>query len=229
MKKNLILLLTFALATSSFALYGNSQINERFLFNDFDDGIVYFDTGHVTKAKLNYGTVSQLFYFVDKDSSVLVLKNISEITAIVIADHTFEKVKGGKFYEKIPIGNNFLYVNWKNKLISAKIGAYGTENSIAPIDNYYTLSAGSANYINALKFQENVKVLPANRYYIKEKGKFRSFSSFKELARIFKVSVKIMDRFVKYEKLNFNNVEDVEKAFMFAIKLVPKKYLLQQL
>lgn len=211
------------LAVLTFApIYGqeeNMNINEIFLFEYFENGVVHFKSGHTAKAKLNYGTVRQQMYFKDKESSILVLANVSDILTVNIGDRVFEHWKRGQFYEKIPTGNGFMYIDWKIKIISAKVGAYGGEDHTSAITNLGSF-IGKDNQLNALNINENVKTISSNRYYVKVKGKLKEFSNFKGLAKIFKFDNNKMNEFVEKEKLNFTKVDDIKKGVAYVLNSI---------
>lgn len=217
MRKCLILLLICLLPLAYVsAQTSNSDVNEIFLLKDFENGVVNFKSGHSTKAKLNYGTIGQRMYFMDNESSVLVLTNTEDISTVNIAGRLFEHSKNGQFYEKIPIGDSYMYIDWKIKVITAKIGAYGTKDNTSAIAN---LSSFGSDYgrIYIFEIPEKIKTISSNSYLIKVNGKFKKFYSFKELAKILKLEKGVMDSYIKQENLDFKNIEDIKKGVEFAM------------
>jgi hypothetical protein len=216
MKKRLFILLVFL----PFLGLSAQQVFHSFLFDTFLDGKVIYVNGGERTAKLNYDKVSEraLFMLSDADSTILELANTSEIVKLNIANRTFEHIKNGLFYEKTEAGQGSLYVRWKSTVVSkGKAGGYGTSSATGAIDNVnQTMSRGG---LYNLKPSEEFALNSHNAYYLKINGKFRRFGSFKSLSKLFKNREKEIEAYVKMEKPDFDNPEDIKKIVEYCYKI----------
>lgn len=217
MKKIVILFLGLLSFVSLSAQKDLDDVTEVFVFNEFMDGVAHFKDGTKGKSKMNYGTYTEKFYFLE-DRTVMELANTDEISSVTLGQYVFEPVKSGMFYEKVEAGKGNLYIRWKTRINSiGKVGAYGIENRSGGVLSINRLRNPSRT--DGLKINERVAELNQNMYYLKIKGKFKKISSFKDLAKMFGDHKDDIISYVEGNKLEFRNVDDVLKATTYAFGL----------
>lgn len=204
----------------TFAQKDMYEMKEIFLFDSFQDGVINFIISPSTKAKINYGTVSEKIYFLDKDSTILELTNFRGVSTVQIADRTFEHIKEGILYEKIVAGDFSFYIRWRTKYrLGAKTGAYGMQTETSSITNYSSIYGQHSGETYHLKTNQQVKTSKNNEYYVKLNGKFKKFNSLNALAKLFKAHQDTIRKYIETEKLKFENIEDIQKAVAYAASL----------
>lgn len=213
MKKVLILLLFYI----PLALIAQDVEERAFLLDKFEKGKVIYKKGGTSSSDFNYDIINEEVLFTDDNSEYLKLLNPSIVATVVIGDRHFEHIRNGLLYEKIEAGDDFLYVRWKSRVISeGKTGLYGTKATSAATQS---ITAGTNAYSTAeFKVVDNRKLVSDNRYYLKQKNKFKEFNSFKALAKLFKENQGAILEYVNSEKLDFQKIDDVKKAVAFCFQ-----------
>ena len=87
MKKCLLL---FYWACTVCMLYAQDKNTSSFLFDDFQEAVVYFKNGSQFREKMNYNILANKFYFVDRvDNKVKALSNPQDIQVIKFGNRVF--------------------------------------------------------------------------------------------------------------------------------------------
>lgn len=202
----------------SFLSLSAQQEYYKFLLDNFGKGKIVYTNSGTREAILNYETVSENMLFMLQDSTIWELAEPEKIALIYIGDRVFEYVNKGIFYERIKIGNEFMYVRWKSSVISrGKEIGYGMVSATGAVDIADQAFGGGT--LSELKSTEKFEAVSRNMYYLKIKNKFKSFNSFNALAKLFKKHETEIKRYVETENLNFNEVKDIEKTVNYAYKL----------
>lgn len=109
MKKCLLL---FYWACTVCMLYAQDKNTSSFLFDDFQEAVVYFKNGSQFREKMNYNILANKFYFVDRvDNKVKALSNPQDIQVIKFSNRVFY-TEGNNGIEILPT-NPVLYVHTK--------------------------------------------------------------------------------------------------------------------
>lgn len=190
----------------------------KFLFDNFEKGKIVYTNSENRNTTLNYETITEKMYFMLQDSTIWELGQPEKIALIYIGDRAFERIDKGIFYERIKTGNEYMYVRWKTNVVSTgKEGGYGIKSGTGAIENInQTYGKGS---VYKLSTAEDFKTVPHNFYYLKIKNKFKYFTSFNALAKLFKKHEAQIKAYAKTEDLNFKDFKDIEKAVTYAYKL----------
>ncbi|MDU1890365.1 MAG: hypothetical protein E6767_06705 [Dysgonomonas sp.] len=215
MKKSLSFILLSILSLFSLSA---QQEYYKFLFDHFQKGKIVYTNSESRETKLNYETITEKIYFMLQDSTIWELAQPEKIALVYINDRAFEYINKGVFYERIKAGSGFLYVRWKSNVVSTgKEGGYGIKSNTGAIENInQTYGKGS---IYGLKAAEDFKTVSRNMYYLKNKNKFKYFTSFNALAKQFKKHEATIKAYIKTEDLDFKKLKDIEKAVAYAYQL----------
>lgn len=200
-------------------VYAQSKEYRGFLLDKFENGkAVYKKDNQVTESLFNYETITEKMIFMLPDSTMLELARPDIISAVIIGSRVFEHVGYGIFYEKVNVGDDFLYIRWKTSVKSkGKSAGYGIVTGTGRVDDaiQYTTSTSG---VHELKSSEKFSVDADNGYYLKIKNKFKRFDSFDSLAKMFKGNDAEIKEYVKAENLSFKNIEDIKKAVAYVQK-----------
>lgn len=210
--KNVYLILSVFLFFSLHSFAQSEDQDPRFLFNKFEKGKVVFKKGGASLSMLNYNLLLSKFVFLSEDKAIMELGNPSLVSYIDINGRIFEQVKDSEFYEKMKAdsANLHLYVKWSSSLMSQnKKSGYGvnpnaSSNSSSDVD-YDGHSFKS-------KVNKDIVLNAKNSFFIKLDGKFQKFNSADSLAKLFKSNETEIKKYLKDQKLNFKDIDDIKKA-----------------
>ncbi len=185
------------------------------IFSDFTEGVVYFKDGTRTAAFLNYDTYEEEMIF-KNGNEVLALASPELIASIKIEDRIFEWLEGDVFLERLDSTPVLIYKRNRNQLISkgkgTAFGGVSNTSSVQPVNN---LPRGYDKQTSELTINEDFELKPDNLYYAKEKTSFRSLTSQNEFCKVFGGNKKEVAKFIKTEKLNMQDLNDVIKIIEY--------------
>jgi hypothetical protein len=209
--------LLFLLLLFPASLVAQEEGNNGYLFPDFMQGSVLFKNGGAEPAMLNYNYVTKLMLLKDSKDQILEFSDLSSITAIKIENRVFIKGNNNVFYEQVPAGNGYYYLQWFGKIVSQeKAGAYGTYSSTSAVTTYSTLNAD--NRVIQLKPGERVETKKNCKFYLKVKDRFMLFDSARTLGKLFKGHEAEIKEFAAEQKIDFSNASDIERIVVFCEK-----------
>lgn len=178
----------------------------QFLFPEFIKGEVRLKNGKSQFAQLNYNTISEKIVFTQNDK-IFDLVNIENVDTVYILRSKF--VPYSTFCYEILLNEKIpLYVEHKGKLLSpGRPGPYGTTSQVSS-STYMTSTQLQSGYYNfKLPEDYDVKVEPV--FWTKIDTALYSFSSAKQLLKIFPESQEMLKRFIRQDRITFDNIQDV--------------------
>lgn len=200
------------------AMVAQEGMDRALLLENFERGKVYYKKGGQSSSSFNYDILNEELLFKQSNSEYLKLAEPNTVALVEIGNRTFEHIKDGLLYEKIPAGDDFLFVRWKSRAISeGKTGLYGTKSTTTSSQSI----SRSNNYGSVYDFTivDNTKLIADNKYYVKIKNKFKQFNSFNALAKLFDKNKQTIEDYIKTENLNFDKQEDIIKAVKYCFSL----------
>lgn len=218
--KYLLLSLFFSLFLVSLKL--QAQEDNVYIFDEFKNGKVVYKNGAVVYAKLNYDPLNQRMLFLSpSDNSLLEIVNPSDISYINIEGRMFEQIKGNLFYERINYNDLILYIQWRSKAISeGKPSGYGTTSTTSAITSVSVINKEGRTI--PLNVSEKFNYKPDNFYYVKINNTQKRFSTPDSLAKLFKAHKKEIKKYIKENKLDFDNPEDIKSAVEYCSQYAGK-------
>lgn len=218
--KYLILSLFFSLFFVSLEL--QAQEDNLYIFDEFKNGKAVYKNGAVVYAKLNYDPLNQRMLFLSpSDNALLEIVNPSDISYINIEGRMFEQIKGNLFYERINYNNFIFYIQWRCKAVSeGKPSGYGMTSTTSAITSVSVINKEGRTI--PLNVSEKFNYKPDNFYYIKINNKQKRFSSPDSLAKLFKVHKEEIKKYIKENKLDFDNPEDIKSAVEYCSQYTVK-------
>ncbi len=211
--KKIILCLNFLLLIGYVQAQRTSV--EDLLFPKYTEGIAILQDGTKVAGLYNYSTIQRQIQYLE-NNNVLTFKNPSEVISITIGDRVFENALNNRFLERIPIGDGFYYIDWGAKWISVgkSIGSSGARSHSHSTTSYRPSDTGTATSARYTQ-EEGMTTIHECFYYIKKgDNSFKRFSSAASLAKAIGCCKKELKQFVKTEKIDFKNPDDVQRMMM---------------
>ena len=220
--KNKYLLLSLFFSLFFVSLELQAQEDNVYIFDEFKNGKAVYKKGAVVYAKLNYDPLNQRMLFLSpSDNTLLEIVNPSDISYINIEGRMFEQIKGNLFYERINYNNFIFYIQWRYKAVSeGKPSGYGTTSTTSAITSVSVINKEGRTI--PLNVSEKFNYKPDNFYYIKINNTQKRFSSPDSLAKLFKVHKEEIKKYIKENKLDFDNPEDIKSAVEYCSQYTVK-------
>lgn len=205
------------MAQNAEIIHPGDNLSDHFTyrFPSFADARILFKNGTVNVAKMNFNTFLCKMQFVDPKGDTLVLSKPEEIDSINLNGHSFFYDKG--YYEIIAQSDSVtLVVLSKVNVDAIVIGALGVRTrtaAVASFDSYITPSGWT-------KFEgkDDISVEKETTYFLIGKNGINVIASKSGFLKIFAADKKNFDSFLKANKINFNNRDDLEKLFVFCAR-----------
>ena len=220
--KNKYLLLSLFFSLFFVSLELQAQEDNVYIFDEFKNGKAVYKNGAVVYAKLNYDPLNQRMLFLSpSDNALLEIVNPSDISYINIEGRMFEQIKGNLFYERINYNNFIFYIQWRYKAVSeGKPSGYGMTSTTSAITSVSVINKEGRTI--PLNVSEKFNYKPDNFYYIKINNTQKRFSSPDSLAKLFKVHKEEIKKYIKENKLDFDNPEDIKSAVEYCSQYTVK-------
>ncbi|WP_303893995.1 hypothetical protein [Dysgonomonas mossii] len=220
--KNKYLLLSLFFSLFFVSLELQAQEDNVYIFDEFKNGKAVYKNGAVVYAKLNYDPLNQRMLFLSpSDNALLEIVNPSDISYINIDGRMFEQIKGNLFYERINYNNFIFYIQWRYKAVSeGKPSGYGTTSTTSAITSVSVINKEGRTI--PLNVSEKFNYKPDNFYYIKINNTQKRFSSRDSLAKLFKAHKEEIKKYIKENKLDFDNPEDIKSAVEYCSQYTVK-------
>jgi hypothetical protein len=178
-------------------------------------GKVLYRNGTETEALLNYNYLSGDIQFIGprNDTLVIAKEQLADIKTIMINGHTY-------FYQQ-----SYLEQVWENplgKLLKRqmylvvnrqKIGAYGQPTSLSAIFSYSNVIDRSGGVSQKLKVNENITLSLQTEYFIGDKNDNFLPATKKDIMRMYSSKKRQIEDYLKQNKVDFKNLEDLTKLF----------------
>jgi len=221
--KTIRLLFFFYILCCFNPLLAQDEIGNGFLFPTFEKGTVIFRNGSQIAASLNYSMLQQEMLFQD-NNEIMALANTSEILAVKINERRFVPVSSkGIFYEEIPAGNGYYFIQHKAIMLSeGKAAAYGGYSQTSSTTSYGTYNSGSTGTLYKLKIDEKFRLKIDNFYYMQSGKSYKKFNSAKALGKLFKGQELKIEEFSKEQSISFSKIDDITKVVEYGFSLVKK-------
>lgn len=192
-------------------LQPGNEIN-HYIFPSFIEGTVKQKSGEVIKALLNYNTLTEEMIF-DQAGQKLALDKIENIDTVYIQNRKF--IPFGKvFYERATNTPNALFIQHKSQFIPpGNNTGFGTSQTSA-ISNMTDLKSLGLAY--KLKLPDDFKIISKTIYWLKKNNNSYIIKTEKNLQDLFPEKADAIKKYVKDNKINFKNPDDLIKVVTFS-------------
>ena len=184
-----------------------------FFYQHFTSGKVFLRDGTKSEAKLNYNRLVDEMHFIDPKGDTLALADEKNIKYIIIDNDTFY-YDGG--YVRVLSTGNFVKIAIKQVWMisdTRQIGAYNTTNSSVSIVSHTSYNEGGRLY--DLTVNADVILKKVEQYYFGDNYNHFLIADKKNLLKLFPKEEKRIEMYLKENKINFANKDDLEKLVQF--------------
>lgn len=186
---------------------------EVFYFPQFTSGKVFLRDGTVATAKLNYNRLVDEMHFISPKGDTLALDNEKDIKHIAIGDNTF--YYDGGYVRLLSAGNHVLLAVKEVWVIkdAKRIGAMGSTNGSVAITSFSSYNEGGRLY--DLITNEDIVLTKVKHYYFGDGYNRFVLASKKNLMTLFPKEHRRLETYLKANKVDFTNKDDVGKVAQF--------------
>ena len=193
------------------------SINDLYEYPQFVYGKVFFRHGDSSGGRLNYSRFLDQMQFIDFKGDTLNIAYPRTIKFIRINNDLFYYDNG---YVKLIKDNNTIKLAAKQTLkVSGrnKIGAYDMASPGSAIDNYASFTIENKNY--NLTPRVDITLTKKTQYYFGDKYNHFVLANKKNLLSLYSKKDGAITAYLKENKVDFNNPEDIEKLFQYLTNL----------
>jgi len=185
-------------------------------FPQFTNGKVFFRDGTKAVGKMNYSRLYDQLLFIDFKGDTLALADEKNTRFIVIEQDTFYFYEG---YIRLIEDNGVTKLTEKQIWVLADIRKIGTHNratTTVAVTSFSTYTNGQdAAKSKDLIMNEDIILQKRTQYYFGNKYDLFVPASKKGLLQLFPKEQKSIDNYLKENKVNFNEKDDIEKLYQF--------------
>lgn len=172
------------------------------LFKNFVKADILKKDGSDIQASVDYNTNNQSIIFL-KDDVYMELTGLDEIQEVKIDKSIFIPIDG-KFYEKTD--KNDLFISYSNKVV---VNDVVTSKPGTEVKNARESSNNVSNVYVSRNYQSPNNLAFVKKFWILKENQMIEVNNINKVARAFNVNKTTVNQFVKKEKLDLNNYDDV--------------------
>ncbi|MBN2262685.1 MAG: hypothetical protein JW735_07225 [Prolixibacteraceae bacterium] len=217
-------IITFLLLYVSSGIFAQFTYSEKvtdkwpYLFNEFHQGIIYYNTNKASKASFNIDVANQQFVYFEDDELIKSVNQAYTIDSLVLSNSMFI-VHENEIYEVLESGKNILLlkrIRIAMNSLNENSGGYGTGSSTDATTRLTSVDV--ANYTNVpwnvVKLEKNkgkVFELITGFYLLNTTTKKSERLTKKNLSKIF--PEKDVNKIMKTKKLKLKSENDIKALF----------------
>ncbi len=211
MRKIYLFLILGLVADLSFGQKKAVEVS-HYLYPDFIKGSVLMKSGVKNDAMLNYNALTEEMIFI-KDGKNLAITRLEDIDTVYIGATKFIILKN-KFVEILYHNKYDLYAGYKGSIVDpGKPAAYGGTSQTSSVTSYSTFLSNGQAY--ALQLPEGVETKGSTEYWLKKDGQLQLFLNMRQLARLFEDRSDRYKKYVKENKVKYENEESLVGLIKF--------------
>ena len=195
-------------------------MSEIFFYPQFVNGKVFLRDGRVSETKLNYNRLVDEIHFIDKKGDTLALNGETNIKFIAVGNDTFYYDQG--YLRVLSPGNSVKLATREVWIISEtrQLGAYGSTNNSVSVIAFKSMHEGGRLY--DLVVNEDVILKKQTKYYFG--NHFNQFvqATKTNLLTLFPKEEQRIAKYLKENRINFNDKSDLEKTVQFVEQISEK-------
>ena len=188
-----------------------------YLFEKFMPAEVFFKDGSRYKETMNYNLLTNKFCFLEKTTNkIQEVTNPEDILSVKIDGRVFYQ-ENNYAIEVLPT-NPPLFVQYKAHIRKeADKGGYGSTSETTAVSTYAGVNA------NGMRYDFSMEALIVGKryqhYWLEKNGKRKAFKNFKQFVKLYPKQKTVLEKFIKENQLDIDNVEDVKALFIHAESL----------
>ncbi|MDH6341730.1 hypothetical protein M2480_000813 [Parabacteroides sp. PFB2-12] len=190
----------------------------QYLFPSFQAGLVYYKSGQVYNAQINFSLVTNKFVFIDTTDHD-VIKEFAEpdnIGAVKIGERLFVADRYGSGEEVLKNENPRILVRYKGKLHDrGQKAAYGGRSLTSSIESVSSIQQGGTMY--QLEGDDRWVIQGIEkRYKVEKDKKMKEFVNEKQFLKIFSKKKETLQEYIQTNNVDFDNIEQVMALCQYA-------------
>ena len=186
------------------------------LFKNFVKADILKKDGSDIQTSVDYNTNNQSIIFL-KDDVYMELTGLEEIQEIKIDKSIFIPING-KFYEKTDMNN--LFISYLNKVV---VNDGVTSKSGTEVKNATESSNNVSNVYVSRNYQSANNLAFVKKFWVMKENQMIEVNNINKVARAFNVNKNKVSEFVKKEKLDLSNYDDVIILLNYVTKIAEVK------
>lgn len=214
--KKLICALLFCMIATVTGLFAQESKPE-YLFNDFQQSLIYYKDGRVFSVKVNYSLAMNAFMFIDENdnNNIKLFAEPDMIRMLKIDNRVFQLAPRGLAQEYLN-QEPFLAVTYRGKSRpQGKQVGYGGRSETASVDSYSSYQSGGQSY--KLETEKIIIADVEKRYTIKRNGKEKTFETGKQFLKLYpKEQQETIQKYIKTQKTDFDDPQQVLELVRYA-------------
>ncbi|MCW3081286.1 hypothetical protein [Segetibacter sp.] len=184
----------------------------NYVFPDFVEGTVKQKSGEINKALLNYNSLTEEMIF-DQAGQKLALDKTGNIDTVYILNRKFIPF-GNIFYEVATNTPTALMIQHKTEVIPPGSNTgFGTSQTAA-ISNITDLKRAGSAY--KLKLPDEYQLAPKTAFWLKRNNNYYAIKREKDFEDLFSDKADEIKKYVKANKIKFNNMNDLIKVTLYS-------------
>ncbi len=220
MKPRLSLFLVFCILWTAHTTYASAQTESsapRYLFEEFQDGTVFYSDGRQFVVPLNFNLVTGQYVFIDPSDQLE--KEFSE-PGLVVALHFGERIflpSAGKAIEIIQAEPKFhVHYSAQKRKAPDKI-TYGGTTETASIASYSGIPGQGV--ISRAQAKSSVVTRVDKTYEVKVGKRSRSFYNQRSFLKAFPKAMRSsLESYIQEQEIDFDSVDEVLQLYNYAIQ-----------
>jgi hypothetical protein len=218
--------LLYAQTSGTFRLSSEEEIEQaipasvRYRFPQFRQGSIDYHSGKKASARLNYSLLLEEMQFITITGDTMTLADEQLIRQISVGDTKFFYGERSGFVETIASYSPLqLAVHQKFTTVNAeKMGAYDQSSAVSSIKVYHTY-IGDGGQRQSLEMKGDLVLAIESEFYFVDKNN-RTYKAGKSaLKKIFPENKQSIVGYIKSEKVDFNNEDDLRKLLAYCSQL----------
>lgn len=193
-----------------------AQQKRTFLLPDYLSGSVLMLNGSRVTTLLNYDAANRAMMYKEKEDE-MILVNIQSVDTVYIGSRKFIPAGNSLFLEVVPVSHGTVYINWNlESHLQGKAGAYGqvSQSKVETVNTSYWTNNAYRNELFEVYDQTN-----KNEYWLFRKGKPVKCKNEKTLLKLFPGKEEQTRTYIKQNKLDFGNANDVIRLLDYCLAL----------
>ena len=215
--KQIFLLISFLFASSIGWAQNDDNKISPYLFEKFMPADVMFKDGSRYKETMNYNLLTNKFCFLEKtNNKIQEVTNPEDILNVKIDGRVFYQEKNYAI-EVLPT-NTPLFVQYRVHIRKeADKGAYGSTSETTAVSTFAGVNANGVRY--DFSMESLIVGKRYQHYWLEKNGKRKAFKNFKQFVKLYPAHKEVLEKFIKENQLDIDNVEDVKALCIHAESL----------
>ena len=196
--------------------YSQTELSP-FLFDTYQDAIVYMRNGMEIRGKMNYHLPSEKFYFIDEQygNQAKILSNADEVNIIKFGARVFYPEQDGGV--EILSSEPSFYVQYKVTVRDKpKSVGYGGTSSLGNVKTYSSNSTGFSPDA-PVKLEVGSRY---NVYWVEKKGKKKEVRNMKQFLKLNSTHKEELEKYIKENNVCFDDAQQMLKLCIYADSLL---------